>query len=415
MRTGILLPEVILEQPWFTVFALFVALNTIVYLGLTLAKVIPWPEQLHPRQVRATLPASWLRDGSAKHLMEGRMSQAQKSQSTAEQNSDPFAKARADSARATVPLGLAFLGALIVIFSLVNALLSPAGQDLSRLISVLYGITMLILAQTLDRRRVRTSTMVAVMAAMTLLFTAQLAWDAVKLDSPVTLTYCVIALSVMPAITLAWRPALATGIVQWLIIVVAGYFIEAVDTLLWAVAALAGLLSGMVILRLRLNNIDRLTLEELRRNTAATLDPLTGLLSRQGLASVADSVDRATATASQERYILQINVKGMAEINKRYGIDYGDAVLDSTAQILRSMCAEGDQAARWSGDTFLLLGFGKCPEATAFSSRVNKALADSGIALGKLPVEVRTQVVSGKDVPFQELLTEMVRIDAPGR
>ncbi|MFM7144784.1 MAG: hypothetical protein ACKOW5_00425, partial [Actinomycetales bacterium] len=242
MRSGVLIPETILEQSWFTVFALFVALNTIVYLGLTLAKVIPWPEQLHPRQVRATLPASWLRDGSAKSLVEGHMSQTKIRQQTSQENNDPFAKARADSARATVPLGLAFLGALIVIFTLVNVVLSPQGQDLARLFSVLYGITMLILAQTLDRRQVRTSTMVLVMAVMTVLFTAQLSWDAVKLDSAVTLTYCIIALSVMPAITLAWRPALATGIVQWLIIVAAGYFIEAVDTLLWAVAALAGLL-----------------------------------------------------------------------------------------------------------------------------------------------------------------------------
>lgn len=415
MRTGVLLPETILEQPWFTAFALFVALNTIVYLGLTLAKIIPWPEQVHPRQVRATLPASWLKDGSATNLMEGRMSESQIRSRAAEDNSDPFAKARADSARATVPLGLAFLGALIVIFALVNALISPTGQDLARLISVLFGLAMLILAQTLDRRKVRTTTMVLVMAVMTILFTAQLAWDAVKLDSAVTLTYCIVALTVMPAITLAWRPALITGILQWGIIVTAGYFIEAVDTLLWTVAALSGLLAGLVILRLRLNNIDRLTLEELRRNTAATLDPLTGLLSRQGLASVAESVDRATEDPSRGRYIVQVDIKGMSEINRRYGIDYGDAVIDSTAQIMRNMCVDGDQAARWSGDVFLLLGFGPAPVADDFADRVNQALADSGLALGKLPVEVRAQVVSGRETTFQGLLTELIRVDAEDR
>jgi len=415
MNTGVLLPETVLEQPWFTAFALFVALNTIVYLGLTLAKVIPWPGQIHPRQVRATLPASWLRDGSARNLVEGRMSEAQVRQRAAEDNTDPLAKARADSARATVPLGLAFLGALIVIFALVNALIAPTGQDSSRIISVIFGLAMLILAQTLDRRRIRTSVMVLVMAVMTILFTAQLAWEAVKWDSPVTLTYCIVALTVMPAITLAWRPALFTGILQWAIIVVSGYFIAAVDTILWTVAALSGLLSGLVILRLRLNNIDRLTMEELRRNTAATLDPLTGLLSRQGLASVADSVDRATEDPAQERFIVQVNITGMSEINRRYGIDYGDAVIDSTAQVLRSLCTNGDQAARWNGDIFLILGFGPAPQGQQFAAKVNQAIADSGLALGKLPIEVRAQVVSGRETTFQHLLTELVAVDAGGR
>lgn len=415
MKAGILLPETILDQPWFAVFALFVALNTIVYLGLTLAKVIPWPDQVHPNTVRASLPASWIKDGTAERIMEDQMTAEDVRQRSAEENADPFAKARSDSARATVPLGLAFLGALIVLFSLVNIVLSPAQQDFSRLISVAFGLTMLILAQTLDRRQVRTATMVLVMAAMTVLFTAQLSWDAVKLDSPVTLTYCIIALTVMPAITLSWRPALATGIMQWVIIVAAGYFIRSVDTLLWAVAALSGLLAGMVILRLRLNNIDRLTLEELRRNVAATLDPLTGLLSRQGLASVADSVDQAITNPDQELFIMELNIEAMTEINRKYGLDYGDAVIESTAQTLRSMCSPGEQAARWSGDTFLLLGFGDRPEAGAFAERVNAAIADSGLALGKTPITVRARVVSGHNTSFQELVVGLMGVDTSQR
>ncbi|MFM8350186.1 MAG: diguanylate cyclase domain-containing protein, partial [Actinomycetales bacterium] len=98
-----------------------------------------------------------------------------------------------------------------------------------------------------------------------------------------------------------------------------------------------------------------------------------------------------------------------------YGLDYGDAVIDSTAQIMRSLCADGDQAARWSGDTFLVLGFGPSPDMTAFTDRVNQAIADSGIALGKLPVEVRTEVVAGREESFQALLTRLVQGDAQGR
>ena len=121
------------------------------------------------------------------------------------------------------------------------------------------------------------------------------------------------------------------------------------------------------------------------------------------------------AIADQERFILRVDIQGMTEINRRYGLDYGDAVIDSTAQILRSVCAEGDQAARWSGDTFLVLGFGPSPDPTAFTDRVNRALLDSGIALGKLPVEVPTEVVAGRDESFQALLTRLIQSNVQGR
>lgn len=412
MRTGILLPESILEEPWFLAFTLFVAFNTIIYLGLTLAKVVPWPGQIHPRQVRAFLPGPWLTDGSARRLVEGEMTVTQAKEKGVELGSDPFAYARAESARATVPLGLAFLGALVVIFALVNALLSPINQDLSRLVSVVFGLLMLILAQRLDRRGVKTRTMTLVMAIVTVLFTAKLSWDAVALDSPVTLTYCIVVITIMPAITLSWRVAIPSGLIQWLIIVWAGFQIEAVDTLLWAIAALSGLLAGWTVLRLRLNNIDRITLEELRRNTSATLDPLTGLLSRQGLTSVANSIDRAIESPDDARYIVEIDIADMTGINARYGLEYGDSVIDRTAQVLRSQCTEGQQAARWDGDRFLILGFGEAPKSGPLIHQIEAALADSGIALGKSPITFHARVVSGPKTTFQQLLVDLSQLSS---
>ena len=46
LPTGILLPSDILTQTWFGVFGLFVALNTVIYLGLTIA-------------ARVVMAASW--------------------------------------------------------------------------------------------------------------------------------------------------------------------------------------------------------------------------------------------------------------------------------------------------------------------------------------------------------------------
>lgn len=40
---GVLLPVGVLSEPWFTVFTAFVGFNTLVYAGLTFAKLLPLP------------------------------------------------------------------------------------------------------------------------------------------------------------------------------------------------------------------------------------------------------------------------------------------------------------------------------------------------------------------------------------
>ena len=55
LLAGILLPASVLSTPWFETLAVFVALNTLIYVGLTLAKLTRWPAQLHPDQVRSIM------------------------------------------------------------------------------------------------------------------------------------------------------------------------------------------------------------------------------------------------------------------------------------------------------------------------------------------------------------------------
>ena len=41
MISGVLLPSTVLQSGWFQVLAAFVAINTLVYAGLSLAKLFP--------------------------------------------------------------------------------------------------------------------------------------------------------------------------------------------------------------------------------------------------------------------------------------------------------------------------------------------------------------------------------------
>jgi len=49
---GILLPSSVLSTTWFQALAAFVALNTLIYVGLTLAKLTRWPRQLDSTRAR---------------------------------------------------------------------------------------------------------------------------------------------------------------------------------------------------------------------------------------------------------------------------------------------------------------------------------------------------------------------------
>ena len=48
---GILLPESILQSLWFFYLAAFVAFNTIIFVGLSIAKLLLWPRPAIPADV----------------------------------------------------------------------------------------------------------------------------------------------------------------------------------------------------------------------------------------------------------------------------------------------------------------------------------------------------------------------------
>ncbi|HWI42248.1 MAG TPA: hypothetical protein VNS81_01410 [Nocardioides sp.] len=62
---GILLPESVLRSPWFAVLAAFVAVNTLMYAALALAKVSPklYPRDWLPRRYRRGETRSIYPDG----------------------------------------------------------------------------------------------------------------------------------------------------------------------------------------------------------------------------------------------------------------------------------------------------------------------------------------------------------------
>lgn len=384
LPSGLVLPESLLVSPWFIAFALAVAFNTIVYLGLTFSKLVPWPGQIHPSRVRALLPSPLWREGSMPRIR----------QQVREMPDDPFRVLREDSVRLNVPRGLALTGALVLLVALVNSAVNADQDGGFRLAMLVYGLLMVTLSLILDRRRANALTMAwAWVAALTLLV-ATLCWDAVRLDSSVSIAYAIIAITIMPAITLAWPAALVGGGVQLAAIMTSAYLVEAVDTALWGVAAFASLIAGYVLLHLRLSSIDYLSLEQMRTTRLQSIDALTECLSRPGILMVAPTILAAAERAGTSVFVALVDVVDLKGCNARYGTDYGDLVLQATGRAVTS-CLPDATVARWDGDAFAALGVGEPPDPMDLASKVDEALKQSGIWLGKTPITTRAGVASG--------------------
>ncbi|MBU6245106.1 MAG: diguanylate cyclase [Actinomycetales bacterium] len=393
MTTGVVLPEATLGQPWFTAFALAVAFNTIIYLGLTFSKLIPWPAQVHPNRIRAILPDTIMK---AQTMQETRR-RARKNPD------DPFLGLRPDSARFSIPRSMAFVGGVVIILVIINIIVAGAVIDAPRVATLAFGLLMLVIALALYRQLVSPVVMIWIWAVMSAILSIALCWFAVRIDSPVVLTYAVIVVTIAAPIALSWPAAIASGLIQFAAICVAGHLIESIDTVLWAVAGFAGLVAGIVLLQVRLNNVDNIGFTQMQAHRLATTDPLTGCFTRGGIVDVTGTVMATAQRAGGSVYVVIADVNDMRRTNADYGFAYGDSVLQAAARALRACLPEGDLIARWDGDAFLALGIGQRPDPTTLAARIDEALAAGGVALGKAPVTMR---VSAADAPATEVTFE---------
>lgn len=395
LPTGIVLPQDVLTQPWFGVFTLFVALNTIIYLGLTVAKFVPWPAQVRPSQVRQFVP----------HTEE--VAAMQESYRSAFRELDrPAQDLRDTAACQTIPIALALVGALTTVIGLLYVLLYFDTSGPLLLVGPIFGFVLVVLSLLLARSRASATVMRWAWVLLMLAFIAENSWRAAFLDSAVPLAYALITLGFAAAITLSWPAGIAAAGIGTIPIIIGGYAVSVVDTVSWAFASLAAALASLVVLYLRLSSLDRLAQERARANAMATTDPRTGLLSRTGLISLAPAVAEATGRAHESIAIVALELPELSTLNADYGFDYGGEVLGATGRAFRASLPQSALVARWSGGTFLALVAGTPPSAEELRHAVDERLGQSGIALGKRPIRTSVGVASGS--PLSTTLESLV-------
>lgn len=384
---GIMLPESVLSSWWFILLATIVAFNTIIYLGLTLAKMIPMPKQVHPSLVR-----KWLRavgvdvdaDTTADDIP------------TPEppESDDPYTNMRRDIASLEIPQAFAFVGGLVVLLSTAAILSFSNDRVAASLIELASGLAFLLAAQALHRRNFRARTLMWTWAIACVGLVEVLLAESARSQNQTPVAYTLIVMTAFAPVTLAWRPAIVAGAIMFLSVVIA-IRIEGGNDVRLAVSAFAALVVSGTLLRLRLVSLDELSDEQAKSEALASTDVLTGTLTQNGLLSLVPGMAGIAERVGLDVCVMFFDVNNLTEANEEYGVHYGDDVLICVAKAIRDNMRAGDLVARWDGDEFLVVGLGPKPDADLLAARIEEAVLSSGVNLGRWPTTLKTGTAAG--------------------
>lgn len=281
-------------------------------------------------------------------------------------------------AQRDTPRTLTWVGNLLVVFALVTMAVPPPTPPAEFISVVASGAFMVALGQALARPGVRPgATPWAFCGAITIVL-ACLLRIYVEDDDPSNLAYVLIGVTAYAPLSFAWRPFLASGAVVFALTHAAMATEHQQGRGDWLLAFAAAFVVGGVLLALRLHLLDELADAEAEIARRATTDPLTGVLSRQGLAArVADVWGRAHRSGAPVS-VWFLDVRGLKRANDEHGHEFGDAVLVDTARALRASVRTEDAVARWGGDEFVVLGVGADGTAETLRERIVAHLAVEG-------------------------------------
>jgi diguanylate cyclase (GGDEF)-like protein len=114
--------------------------------------------------------------------------------------------------------------------------------------------------------------------------------------------------------------------------------------------------------------------------TAATTDPLTGVLNRRGFAEASALVLKRGERHAVPVSVLAFDLDHFKSINDRFGHGAGDAVLKHFAAVIRKNMRADDVIARLGGEEFIAVLPATLADAAAAAERVRAALAAEVVA-----------------------------------
>ena len=126
--------------------------------------------------------------------------------------------------------------------------------------------------------------------------------------------------------------------------------------------------------------------------TAASMDPLTGMLNRRGFAEATSRVIEREANAGRPATVLIFDIDHFKSVNDRFGHQAGDEILKLFATIVLNVLRITDLSGRIGGEEFAAFLPCSLEEGVIAAERVREAFESSGIMVEDGPVDTTVSI-----------------------
>jgi len=126
--------------------------------------------------------------------------------------------------------------------------------------------------------------------------------------------------------------------------------------------------------------------------TAASVDPLTGLLNRRGFGEATARMIEREAKAGRPITVMIFDIDHFKSVNDRFGHGVGDDVLQVFANTATAALRMTDLVGRVGGEEFAALLPCNLEEALVAAERVREAFEASGVAIDDVPLETTVSI-----------------------
>jgi diguanylate cyclase (GGDEF)-like protein len=299
-------------------------------------------------------------------------------------------------AKHDAPRTLTWAGCLVVGFSALGYLFDRTGGFLVHSFDIAVGVLFVIAGMALRRPRVPASIVPPVFAAlMTLLVLAFLAEIWIS-PSELAMAYVLLVLCAFGPPTLDWRPFLAAAAVMVGASCLVSISWAGSAWLNWTLASIAAVVISGVLLRVRLRSVIALADATALAQRLATVDELTGMLNRHGLARHLPPITAMSRRLDQPVFVAFVDIDGLKAANDTHGHAFGDQVIRTVAQAVVDCVRENDLVARWGGDELVVVGLGLAPDPATFTTRIRDKVVASGLDLTQWPGHVSIGKADGR-------------------
>ncbi len=397
--------EGILSSSGFVVLATIVAFNTLIYVGLTIAKLIPWPRQLRPAQVRALMDRLGLQPDEE-------AAQKRIPSTLPPEGKTPSDRLRYGYARGSVPQAFSLAGGLVMMLAVLGAAVDNVVPFAVSVLDFLCGLALLIIGVSLWYGAYTGRSMIWTYAlASSVLVTLFLA-EAALLDAPAPLIYALLLMAASLPILIDRTAALAASAAMLFGVLVCAVIGGDTSGVSLFVLSASALMIGALLLEVRLRAIRAVGAEIARSEATATTDLDTDLLTQRGLVKLVPSLTANASRCGQPVFVVRVNVHDLDIAAQRYGQAYADTVMRTVAGAARTNTRRGDLISRWAPDAIVILGQGGAPDPQRMRVRLERSIQATDVSLGRTPIEISVASAAGDpDSDTSEGLFQLLRRD----